>query len=593
MLEFSETITVHGVSVPFVPDIITPKIERPLRNGRYEKGEVQLIRNILRPGDRLLELGAGLGVVSTAAAQISGVEAVLSIEADPGLIDLIRETWRLNSAENCEIRNAVASGRPGTAIEFFVREDFWASSMEPDSRPYKSVKKVPVADIAQVIEEFRPTVLSCDIEGGELGLLDRADLSGLRHIVMETHPKVYGQEGLRKIVDQLGEHGFLPAPDARLDSSVKQFDRIETEGQVLPGTSMPRRRFRAPGSDSARILVPTCMKNEGPFILEWLAWHRAIGVTDFVVFTNDCTDGSERLLERLDQLGYVKHMPNPALATGRPHFQPDALQYVVHLPSFREADYVISMDVDEFINVRTGEGRLQDLLEAAGDFDVLSISELNHGCGGRHRFEPGFVCEQYPGHQTEMPGNKRAQRGVKSIVRLSPRIQKVRNHRPDVLNGLGSAVWLDGSGRPRGELSADPGENGWDCRGSYDLVSLDHFPLRSLQCYLVKMHRGDVVVANKGVSQRYWRTRNHSENFSSDLGTGLARMRAEFDRLLTDPETRTLHEACIAAHQARISDLSSNPEYTERMRWIYQNSWRGEYPAEAEAFLHPDEEAAS
>jgi hypothetical protein len=38
------------------------------------------------------------------------------------------------------------------------------------------------------------------------------------------------------------------------------------------------------------------MKNEGPFILEWLAWHRAIGVQDFLIYTNDCTDGTDTFL---------------------------------------------------------------------------------------------------------------------------------------------------------------------------------------------------------------------------------------------------------------------------------------------------------
>ena len=31
--------------------------------------------------------------------------------------------------------------------------------------------------------------------------------------------------------------------------------------------------------------IVTTMKNEGPFILEWLAYHRAIGVDDFLINT--------------------------------------------------------------------------------------------------------------------------------------------------------------------------------------------------------------------------------------------------------------------------------------------------------------------
>ncbi|MBL4556550.1 MAG: glycosyltransferase family 2 protein [Rhodobacteraceae bacterium] len=55
------------------------------------------------------------------------------------------------------------------------------------------------------------------------------------------------------------------------------------------------------------------MRDEGPYVLEWLAWHKAIGVTDFVVFTNDCTDGTDALLDRLDAAGEVMHLPNPAV----------------------------------------------------------------------------------------------------------------------------------------------------------------------------------------------------------------------------------------------------------------------------------------
>ncbi|AJE45893.1 FkbM family methyltransferase [Celeribacter indicus] len=578
MYDYEDTLTVHGVTVAFVPDIITPKIERPMRKGAYEKGEVELMRDILRPGDRLLELGAGVGVVSAAAAAVPGVEAVLSIEADPTLIPMIRETWRLNGVTNAELRNGVAMARSGDPVSFYVRANFWASSMEPDSRPYERVETVPAAGMDRIIAEFRPTVLSCDIEGGELGLLDEADLSGLRHIVMELHPKVYGQDGLRRIVDRLGEKGFLPA-DGPHGSSVRRFDHISVAAPSE--AALPRRAYRRWPIADPRVLVPTCMKNEGPFILEWLAWHRVVGVTDFLVFTNDCTDGSDRLLDRLDDMGLVRHMPNPALATEAANFQPMMLRYLPHTRQFREADIVISMDVDEFINVRVDGGRLADLFDAAGEFDVLSISELNHGSNDRIAYERGWVTELFPGHQSPHPGQKKAHRGVKSITRLSPRVTAVRNHRPDLREDLGAVRWLDGSGRDRRDFLEDETANGWDCRGAYDLVSLDHFPLRSLECFLVKMHRGDVVVANKSVSNRYWRTRNHHDYTDSDLSRIAGEVRAEYDRLLSDPELARLHAACCAAHEARIAALGGVPEFETRKRWIFSNAWRGETVPEA------------
>ena len=62
-----------------------------------------------------------------------------------------------------------------------------------------------------------------------------------------------------------------------------------------------------------RALAILCVKNEGAFLLEWLAHHRATGFTDFLVFSNDCSDGTDLMLDRLaDQFGVNRYsMPPP------------------------------------------------------------------------------------------------------------------------------------------------------------------------------------------------------------------------------------------------------------------------------------------
>ena len=57
-----------------------------------------------------------------------------------------------------------------------------------------------------------------------------------------------------------------------------------------------------------RILLVATMRNEGPYILEWLAYHRCIGFTDVLVCTNDCVDESPALLDRLEGLGLLVHL---------------------------------------------------------------------------------------------------------------------------------------------------------------------------------------------------------------------------------------------------------------------------------------------
>ena len=68
----------------------------------------------------------------------------------------------------------------------------------------------------------------------------------------------------------------------------------------------------ADAEGSMKITAVTCIKNEGPFLLEWIAYNRLIGVTDFLIYSNDCADGSDRLLDALAERGVVHHRPNPA-----------------------------------------------------------------------------------------------------------------------------------------------------------------------------------------------------------------------------------------------------------------------------------------
>jgi len=50
--QYDEIIETNGIKVPFISRIITPKIERPMRNNRYESGECKTLRALLLPGDR-------------------------------------------------------------------------------------------------------------------------------------------------------------------------------------------------------------------------------------------------------------------------------------------------------------------------------------------------------------------------------------------------------------------------------------------------------------------------------------------------------------------------------------------------------------
>ena len=58
-----------------------------------------------------------------------------------------------------------------------------------------------------------------------------------------------------------------------------------------------------------KITLVTTMRNEGPYLLEWIAHHRAAGVSDFLIYTNDCDDGTDALLDVLAAAEIITHVP--------------------------------------------------------------------------------------------------------------------------------------------------------------------------------------------------------------------------------------------------------------------------------------------
>ncbi|MEY8881558.1 FkbM family methyltransferase [Donghicola sp. XS_ASV15] len=225
-MEFRDVIETLGLKVPFDPKIITPVIERCMRNNYYEHDEVRALRAVLQADDRVLELGGRVGLCSTVIAKIPSISRVVAIEANPEMISMIEETHRLNPVSGLvEVRNFVVTSSAASEVPFYIRSDFWSSSMDKEAGPFDRVAMVPSISLRSLLAEISPTLLVCDIEGGELGLFDNVDLSGVETVIMELHPKVYGTEGCEHVVSVLAAQGLHVSPLSKQGNSVQVFSR--------------------------------------------------------------------------------------------------------------------------------------------------------------------------------------------------------------------------------------------------------------------------------------------------------------------------------------------------------------------------------
>lgn len=320
------------------------------------------------------------------------------------------------------------------------------------------------------------------------------------------------------------------------------------------------------------ITAVTCVKNEGPFLLEWIAFHQVIGVTDFLFYSNDCDDGTDTLLDALAELGQVTHLPNPA--QGR-NYQMEALKDAKKQDIVQDADWVWIADVDEFPNIHVGDHSLAALIEACDDPQAISLNFQFFANNDIEHFEDRPVIAQFShSHNPDLWCGEAAIE-VKSLVRNDFPVQYYGAHRPFFKNNIKKKqrpVWTDGAGRTvphRFLVAANPRRiRRFPASGSRAFATLNHYALRSLDSYLVKNDRGDVNRENRMFDDTYWRERNDPAWEDTSIHRYLPALTKQIAALKAQGNIGALHDACVAAHIARRDALLEQPEYRDMQRHL-------------------------
>ena len=190
---------------------LSPLIREVLYAGLYELPELEALERVLRPGDILMEMGTGLGLLATYAAKRLGNEAVFTYEANPLLASAILDTFRVNGVQP-RLELCAVGPRDGVTT-FWVEEDFWDSSTHRKTSRSQAIQ-VTVRGVERELARIQPTVLIIDIEGGELELAPQLELSGVRAAIVELHPAIIGAEGVRTVENRFVQAGFRAEPIA-------------------------------------------------------------------------------------------------------------------------------------------------------------------------------------------------------------------------------------------------------------------------------------------------------------------------------------------------------------------------------------------
>ena len=227
------TLEVAGVIIPFDPAIISPAIRHAIVSGRFEAEEALQIPHIVRPGDRVLEIGAGIGFISTLLSRQRRVSRIVAVEANPNLLDFMVRLHVRNRVRKVRRINAVLTNDAAPSATFYLREDFWMGSLAPTPNPYVGTVEVPTMNFDRLLREEGIDLIVCDVEGAEAFLFEQADLSGVDRIFLEMHDHVTGLSGVRRLFAALAGHGFVYDP-RHSQGSVVLFQRLGAQDIVRP-----------------------------------------------------------------------------------------------------------------------------------------------------------------------------------------------------------------------------------------------------------------------------------------------------------------------------------------------------------------------
>lgn len=305
-----------------------------------------------------------------------------------------------------------------------------------------------------------------------------------------------------------------------------------------------------------RALAVLCVKNEGAFLLEWIAHHRAVGFTDFLVFSNDCDDGTDAILDRLDAMGQITHVRNDG-PYDKGGIQWTAYKMADKHPLVKAADWVMTLDVDEFVNIHVGDRTLTALFDALPDATAFTMTWRLFGSSDLRRFSDHPVTKTFTrAAPAKMAWPWRASM-FKTLYKNTGVYGKLGVHRPrnPDKSRLDEARWFDGRGMELPEMFKTRRLFSNYGRDNYPMFQLNHYALGAMETYILKAARGRAVHGADQLGVDYWVERNYNQDEDTTIHALASSVNPLIQTLRDDATLLALHNDAVEWRKTRFTEL--------------------------------------
>lgn len=208
----AEIVHPAGVRIPFddsaFVEFLIPEVRGDISSGRYSADLIRHVSSSVLPGDRVLVIGAGLGIASTLIAKTGHAERVLAVEADPRLMPCLKRVHALNGVGWVEALHGVPSIDAAGRTPFFAARDIRDSALLPFAGADDPFL-VPCLDLNLILSDERISLIVCDIPGAPTRLLTQVRLESVDRILIRRGAGANAKSDEAEFLALMQERGFV------------------------------------------------------------------------------------------------------------------------------------------------------------------------------------------------------------------------------------------------------------------------------------------------------------------------------------------------------------------------------------------------
>ena len=268
-------------------------------------------------------------------------------------------------------------------------------------------------------------------------------------------------------------------------------------------------------------------------------------------------------------MGLVRHLRNDVPEGKKP--QPHALGLAETRAEIAGAAWLMAIDADEFVHVKTGDGSFAALLDACPEgTEGVALNWRVMGSNGAVAWSDAPLLTRFT---RGAPEDFRRGWGVKTLFRPFPHL-KLGIHRPTVkgakrepgrMEALMGLRWVNGSGVPMPPSFLRDGWRGSAATVGYDLAEVAHFAVQSREAYLLRGDRGNVNLKAGKYDATYFAVFDRNEEDLPELARWSDQVEALVAEWLRDGALKRLLQASVDWHRARLEALRATPDHGARM----------------------------